>query len=1098
MSTLCNRTFCRGIPRACLRIQNFAGLIFLCFTLCNWTFCSGVTTTAVTLSNWTFCSGVCETCFQQLYTIANLALRFLSLSYRTFHSGVTTAVTLCNWTFCSGVNRDCSTIYRLAGISTLCNWTFCSGVNTTAITLYNRTFCSGVKGTCLQQLHRLAGLISYFHFTLCNWTLCSGVNTTAITLSNWTFCSGVNGACLQFFRFAGLLLQLFTLCNWTLCGGNNTASITLSNWTFCSGFNGTCFQFFSFAGLTLQFFTLCNRTFCSGVNTAAITLSNRTFCSGVNRTCLQFFSFAGLTLQFFTLCNWTFCSGVNTAAITLSNWTFCSGVNRTCLQFFNFAGLTLQFLTLCNWTFCSGVNQGHPVLCWPFLTLCNWAFCSGVIFIISTPFNWTFCGGVITIFTLYNWAFCSGVIYNNITLNNRTFCSGVISILTLCNWIFCSRDTFTGFQTLRCATILNLVLYLTRFSIGHLSQPASCSHHWIRKKLSLNFTDCFCDLSSSVITSACWGNKFLIFNLIWRLQNLGLHIIWIFIQVLWHLAIGPLISTFDLPSFFQSVHTYTVLTWKLRSREILRASPIDHWCRSGPKSRRPFGKIFLGLCCLWFFMLSSHLDRGEGCDPVMRVTETSAALPWMSHLPTIADVKHHDMRPPVSSAIQSRSPTQVTKRSLKRAQKRAHQHGVAWYKGRLYRPEDFHFMPPLDPAQVPIAEPTPAANAQLASCNRIHGNKRRITCMQWNVGGLSRHRLDEVKSWLSTQHVQVITLIETRWSYTGEWLDPDWIHIHSGLPGSKGTGILTLISRKLCSDRDIRWQEVDVGRLVHIRIPTPGRPLDLICGYQHVDNRNATCLQKRDTWWNKLDQVLQSIPQRNLLLLMADFNCNVPECTSYSGSEWYRWGQTLTKGSQHQDAGRLLSLLRYHGLVVLNSWNARDGPTFVQGQHSSRIDYACVRKSHVDGISKQPKYLWQAPFMGPTMHGHVPILHQIAIYWAHTKSMKPKGITKQQEQQAKMAMKADSSQWSAYLQASADVMQSSLDQVLTSAATASNDLTVWHQDVNHCFHAFFPPMSAITTKQPWKQTNDLILNKFDLVLDQVCFVRGTTRPAMHA
>ena len=101
VSTLCNRTFCRGIPRACLRIQNFAGLIFLCFTLCNWTFCSGVTTTAVTLSNWTFCSGVCETCFQQLYTIANLALRFLSLSYRTFHSGVTTAVTLCNWTFCS-------------------------------------------------------------------------------------------------------------------------------------------------------------------------------------------------------------------------------------------------------------------------------------------------------------------------------------------------------------------------------------------------------------------------------------------------------------------------------------------------------------------------------------------------------------------------------------------------------------------------------------------------------------------------------------------------------------------------------------------------------------------------------------------------------------------------------------------------------------------------------------------------------------------------------------------------------------------------------------------------------------------------------------
>ena len=501
-------------------------------------------------------------------------------------------------------------------------------------------------------------------------------------------------------------------------------------------------------------------------------------------------------------------------------------------------------------------------------------------------------------------------------------------------------------------------------------------------------------------------------------------------------------------------------------------------------------------------MFFSHLDRGEGCDPVMRVTETSADLHWMPHLPTIADVNQHDMRPPVSSVPQSRSPTQVTKRSLKRAQKRAYQHGVAWYKGRLYRPEDFHFMPPLDPDLEPLAEPTSAAKAQLASCNRIHGNRRRITCMQWNVGGLSRHRLDELKHWLSTQHVQVITLIETRWTYTGEWLDPEWIHIHSGHPASRGNGILTLISRRLCSDRDIRWQEVDIGRLVHIRIPTPGRPLDLICGYQHVDTRSTTCLQKRETWWNKLDQVLQCIPQRNLMLVMADFNCNVPECTSYSGSEWYRWQNTLTKGSQHQDAGRLLSLHRYHGLVILNTWNARDVPTNVHGQCSNRIDFACARKSHVDGIAKQPKYLWHAPFMGTTKYGHVPILHQIALHWAQKRSMKQTGITKQQSQQAKMAMQAATDQWSAYLRASAAVMQSSLDRVLTSDVPAEcSNLTELHAAVNHCFHSFFPPMSATQTKTPWKQTTGLVLNNWQhrsLMLNiRTCTGSGVFRAWYH-
>ena len=507
----------------------------------------------------------------------------------------------------------------------------------------------------------------------------------------------------------------------------------------------------------------------------------------------------------FTLYKLAFCSGV-AKLFTLYNRAFCSGVS----------------ITRCIETFCRGVTIT--------ITLCNWAFCSGVIFGLATPYNWTFCGGVTAIFTLYNWVFCGGAHRRATSLNNQIFCGGVISILTLCNWTFCSEVDNRKLSKLCCAAIVNLVLTVcrSRCHTGFNWILTFCFCEGQRRKLGLIFP--WLDICSVVITNCGWNFSILDTILIWRSLQFGLHILWIIclLQPWKHFVAGNCFHYFAV--IFRCVQTLAEPTW-LTSRRFLSVFFASTWCRSGPKSRRPFGKIFLGLCCLSLFMFSSHLDRGEGCDPVMRVTETSADLHWMPHLPTIADVKQHDMRPPVSSVPQSRSPTQVTKRSLKRAQKRAYQHGVAWYKGRLYRPEDFHFMPPLDPDLEPLAEPTSAAKAQLASCNRIHGNRRRITCMQWHVGGLSRHRLDELKHWLSTQHVQVITLIETRWTYTGEWLDPEWSHIHSGHPASRGNGILTLISRRLCSDRDIRWQESGYPPLVDPLISfvdtnmlTPGAP----------------------------------------------------------------------------------------------------------------------------------------------------------------------------------------------------------------------------------------------------------------------------------
>ena len=126
----------------------------------------------------------------------------------------------------------------------------------------------------------------------------------------------------------------------------------------------------------------------------------------------------------------------------------------------------------------------------------------------------------------------------------------------------------------------------------------------------------------------------------------------------------------------------------------------------------------------------------------------------------------------------------------------------------------------------------------------------------------------------------------------------------------------------------------------------------------------------------------------------------------------------------------------------------------------------CVRKSQVDGIAKQPRYLWGAPFMGPTQQGHVPIVHQIALFWAPTRPLKQGHISKQQCLQAQAAYQSGTSQWETYVTHSAEVMTRALYQVWTSDQPQDTSLDSFHAAVNECFHTHFPPMSAPNGNNP--------------------------------
>ena len=320
----------------------------------------------------------------------------------------------------------------------------------------------------------------------------------------------------------------------------------------------------------------------------------------------------------------------------------------------------------------------------------------------------------------------------------------------------------------------------------------------------------------------------------------------------------------------------------------------------------------------------------------------------------------------------------VAKRSLIRAYKRAQQVGYAWYRGKLCSALDFERMGCSGHHSPPSQPPSDALYWEWQQCNRKHVNKSRLNIWQWNSGSLASNTLDEAKAWLSMHCVDIGIIVETRLTFDSQWSDADWSIVHSGVGTNKGKGIMILISKRLGTLTNMRWQFHDSGRLVHARLQMSPRPLDIVACYQHTFQATKVCLQARDKWWTKLDQVLGSIPNRNCLILVGDFNSSLPFSPGITGSSSFTWNGQACVGTTHPDHAKFLNILRGHALVTLNTWTPSLGPTYVHHDQASRIDYICVRQMFADHAAKDVRYLWHSPFINQTQVGHVPILSSIA------------------------------------------------------------------------------------------------------------------------
>ena len=433
--------------------------------------------------------------------------------------------------------------------------------------------------------------------------------------------------------------------------------------------------------------------------------------------------------------------------------------------------------------------------------------------------------------------------------------------------------------------------------------------------------------------------------------------------------------------------------------------------------------------------------QGEGCcDP----TVTAGADRWIY---AFCQDSAKGGQPPQMSNSSNRPmlpQTAVHKRSYKRACRRALTYGNSHYHGRCMQVHDF----PQALVQKIQQDMQPHGRRSLP--NRPLRAKDRISCLHWNPGGLSQAVFLEVKQWLLQQPVDVVVITETRWSFSSNWADKNWLYAHTASQEPRSGGILAMISRRIAEPEQLGYAAIADGRLLQIRLHYDQRAFDILAIYQHVDQRSSTSMQYRDKIWTALNDTLHNIPSRNNLLCAGDFNCALSAQPPWVGTTTFKWNGRQCTGSTHQDQGRLQEILRAHGLTALDTWGA-SGPTFIHGHTVSRIDHFLTRIYSSDGYSKQVQFLPFADFVPDNSTHHIPIACTIrAKHMSYQRFDKPTSCTYAQRNQCRQAGLQETRTWHCLRQQVIEALHEHHQ-----ATTPDELIQQVHSRVSTAFHQFF-------------------------------------------
>ena len=276
----------------------------------------------------------------------------------------------------------------------------------------------------------------------------------------------------------------------------------------------------------------------------------------------------------------------------------------------------------------------------------------------------------------------------------------------------------------------------------------------------------------------------------------------------------------------------------------------------------------------------------------------------------------------------------IKKRSLKRALQQADRDGKAVYKGGII------------PKWTPPYEPRTSTPSVMPWIQRSD----RIKIVQWNCGGLSQELQLEWYTWLRKDpEIGVFILAGTHWTFTNDFQSEGWTLIHTGMTSKKGAGILIGIRSDLTDRSSLKWNELEAGRLLHVRCQIQRQQFDVLAIYQHAmlraNNADMTELMaKRCKLWQKMDKALAGFPFRSSLLVAGDFNMVFSPLAEVAGGGIHAGGDTECLKLERAE---VMGILQARRLVVLNSWG-KPAITYHHPNGESQIDYILTRKQDAD------------------------------------------------------------------------------------------------------------------------------------------------------
>ena len=123
----------------------------------------------------------------------------------------------------------------------------------------------------------------------------------------------------------------------------------------------------------------------------------------------------------------------------------------------------------------------------------------------------------------------------------------------------------------------------------------------------------------------------------------------------------------------------------------------------------------------------------------------------------------------------------------------------------------------------------------------------------------------ELLTFLTNSPYDVAVILESKGQECMEYTTGPWSYIPSGCKTRKQAGVLVLVHQRVTVPSQLRFEHVLQGRLLHVRVPLPGkdaRHCHVIGVYQKAYARKcSSMLEQRSQVWQALDRCLARVEE---------------------------------------------------------------------------------------------------------------------------------------------------------------------------------------------------------------------------------------------